>query len=81
MACALSIQDYLSYFLLKPQESKANEDGKNSCQPGSLLVATVHKYEKGGGESIFYSKRTLGNKQNEPISMFVQDMMGDAGNV
>ena len=82
MACTLSIQDYLSYFLVKPhEESGVTLEGKktNGVPQGSLLLATVHKYEKGGGETMFYSKRIVGGKQAEPITSFVQDMTGNSG--
>jgi len=80
MACTLSIQDYLHFFMTKTQDQNGingEKKGKtNGIPQGSLLVATVYKYEKGGGESVFYSKRILGSKQTEPISLFVQEMIG-----
>ena len=81
MACTLSIQDYLRFLMIKQRERNETEGkGKtNGIPQGSLLVATVYKYEKVGGESLFYSKRILGSKQSEPISTFVQDMIGKAG--
>ena len=83
MACTLTIQDYLSYFLSKPNEKgcvATDENSKTNGVPqGSILRATVYIHEKGGGETIFYSKRIVGGRQSEPISEFVKDLIGIEG--
>lgn len=80
MASTLSLEDYLRYFLLKPSAFECGSDGSEKTIQGALLVATVYKQEK-GGESMIYSKRMLGEKNADPVSLFLQDMTGYKGEI
>ena len=79
MASALSVHDYLRYFLLKPSAFGSGNHDNEKTTLGSLLVATVYKQEKEGGETAIYSKRIWGGKNAEPMSTFLEQMTGRRG--
>ncbi|XP_076799677.1 uncharacterized protein LOC143444357 [Clavelina lepadiformis] len=79
---ALSLQDYLTYFLLKNDTNESRNDQDKVGHPNhSLLMATVYKLDKAGAEHVIYSSRIVGGKTADPVTQFVFDMTGKTGNV
>ena len=81
MEATLSLEEYLQYFMQKRDRQDAvNQTQQPGCipPPSYILLATVFISEPTGStQNIAYCKKIEGNKLTDPVTIFVDDLVGE----